>query len=68
MRSLRSNKYRGHLWTIVSSQSRNLSLPQRGSASCCAMNVANAGLVLRRDVYDARVSENAETKGVYRER
>lgn len=68
MRSFRRSKYRGHLWTIVSSQSRSLSLPQRGSASCCTMNDEKAVFVDRRVVIDDITAGNEVTNGLYSER
>ena len=68
IKSLSSNRYRGHRCTMVNSQSRNLSFPHLGSASCAEMNVAKAELLRTSPAYDANASENELTKGVYRER
>jgi hypothetical protein len=43
MRSFKSRRYRGQRCTIVKSQSRSLSFPQQGCASCVAMKAAKAG-------------------------
>ena len=68
MRSFRRRRYLGHRWTIVRSQSRNLSFPQRGSASCLVTNAENALLVLMIAVKAARDALNEVTNGVYKDR
>jgi hypothetical protein len=68
MRSLRRRRYLGQRWTIVRSQSRNLSFPQRGSVSCPATNAENAELVFRRVVKAADDELNDVTNGVYKDR
>jgi hypothetical protein len=68
MRSFRRRRYLGHRWTIVRSQSRSLSFPQRGSTSCLATNVEKAPLVLIKAVRAARDALNEVTKGVYKDR
>src|SRR6266581_5406245 len=68
MRSLRRRRYLGQRWTIVRSQSRSLSFPQRGSASCLAINAENAALVLMRVVSAADDALNEITNGVYKDR
>jgi hypothetical protein len=68
MRSFRRRRYLGHRWTIVRSQSRSLSFPQRGSASCPAINAEKAPLVLMKAVKAARDALNEVTKGVYKDR
>ena len=50
------------------SQSRSLSFPQRGSASCLAINVENAVLVLIEVVKAANDALNEVTNGVYKDR
>lgn len=78
MRSFRRRRYRGHRCTIVKSQSRSFSFPQRGSASCVERNDANAGLYwgfgcievggeMRFDNADM-VEGNDVTNGLYSER
>lgn len=53
---------------MVNSQSRSLSLPQRGSASCSAMKVENAVFLESKLAYDESMSGNDVTKGVYNDR
>jgi hypothetical protein len=52
----------------VRSQSRNLSFPQRGLASCLATKAENAPLVLMDVVKAARDALNDVTNGVYKDR
>lgn len=68
MRSLRRRRYLGHLCTMVNNQSRNLSLPHRGSASWAVINEANAWLFTKSAVYEESASGKDDTKGVYRDR
>jgi hypothetical protein len=68
MRSLRRRRYLGQRWTIVRSQSRNLSFPQRGSVSCLETKAENAELVLRRVVKAANDELKDVTNGVYRDK
>ena len=50
------------------SQSRSLSFPQRGSASCLVINAENAALVLIRVVRAVDDTLNEVTNGVYKDR
>src|ERR1700752_4365624 len=68
MRSFRRRRYLGQRWIIVRSQSRSLSFPQRGSASCLAINAENVVLVLMKVVKAADDALNEVTNGVYKDR
>lgn len=64
IKSFNNNRYRGHRWTIESSQSRSLRLPQRGSSSCFAIKAAKSGLIATISMYEDSEVSNEVTKGL----
>jgi hypothetical protein len=68
IRSLSKSTYRGHLCTMVNSQSCNFSFPHRSSASCLLTNVKNAELVCNNVASLLIRLGNDVTNGVYIER